>query len=294
MKRVLIALFVLLLSVGFTVNNAEAKRLGGGTSSGMNRSGNVMNRQAVPPKPVTPAQNAAPAAPTPVAPAAPARSPWMGMLGGLALGAGIGALLGHFGMGGLGGGLGSILTMLLVAGAVVFLVRMFMRRNAPVAQQPMQYAGATYENLAGPAPAAPQIATVGGMPALTSGNVPAGFDVEGFVRQAKLNFVRLQAANDSGNMEDIRAFTTPEMFAEIQLQFQERGRAAQQTDVVQLDAELLDLSDEATRQIASVRFSGSIRETPNAAPESFDEVWHLARSRDGGQGWVIAGIQQYA
>ena len=297
MKRVLrasIAVFVLLLSLGFTVHDAEAKRLGGGTSSGINRSGNVMNRQAVPPKPAAPAQNAAPTAPTPPAPVAPPRSPWMGMLGGLALGAGIGALLGHFGLGGLGGGFGGILSLLLIGVVVVFLVRMLMRRNAPTAQ-PMQYAGAGYgAPTPDPTLPAPVGAASGGAALLASGSVPDGFDVDGFVRQAKLNFVRLQAANDSGNMEDIRAFTTPEMYAEIQLQFQERGRANQQTDVVQLNAELLDLSEEATRQLASVRFSGSIRETPNAAPEAFDEVWHLVRSRDGNQGWVIGGIQQYA
>jgi predicted lipid-binding transport protein (Tim44 family) len=94
-------------------------------------------------------------------------------------------------------------------------------------------------------------------------------------------------------MEDIRAFTTPEMFAEIQLEYQERGKATQQTDVVELNAGLLDLSTEANRQIASVRFFGMIRETPSAAPEAFDEVWHLSRPADASSGWVIAGIQQF-
>ena len=300
MKQCLFAFFVTILSVGLTVSDAEAKRLGGGASSGISRSGNVMNRQAQPPKPATPAAQAAPAAPAPAA-AAPARSPWLGMLGGLAVGAGLGALLGHFGMGGMGGGLGGILSMILIAGLVFFLVRMFVRRNPPVpTSQPLQYAGsghaagATYDGHATLAPAPAPAAALGEPAALLSGGVPAGFDVEGFVRQAKLNFVRLQAANDSGNMEDIRAFTTPEMYAEVQLEYQERGRAVQQTDVVQLNAELLDLSEEAQRQLASVRFSGSIRETPNAAPEPFDEVWHLVKPRDGSQGWVIAGIQQYS
>ena len=290
MKSVLTSLFVLVLTLGLAVHDAEAKRLGGGTSSGMNRSGSVMNRQAVPPKPMAPTQNAAPA-PAPAAQPAPARSPWMGMLGGLALGAGLGALLGHFGMGGLGGGgFGGMLLLLLVGFGFFWLVRNFVRRNPPAQSQPLQYAGAGYGAAATPS-AEPAAA---GSSAAVSGSVPAGFDVEGFVRQAKLNFVRLQAAIDAGNMEDIRAFTTPEMYAEIQLEFQERNRAAQQTDVVQLNAELLDLSQEAAREVASVRFSGSIRETVNAAPEAFDEVWHLVRPRDGSQGWLIAGIQQYA
>ena len=288
--RSLFVLFVLLLSIGLVANDAEARRLGGGSSSGMSRSGPVMNKQAVPPKPVTPAQNSAPPA-QPLPAPAPARSPWMGMLGGLALGAGIGALLGHFGMGGMGGGFGGILTLLLIGGAVFFLVRMFMGRREP-APQPLQYAGSPYNVAA--APTTTYEAVAAGAPLLVSGSVPSGFDVEAFVRQAKLNFVRLQAANDAGNMEDIRAFATPEMYAEIQLEYQERGRSTQQTDVVQLNAELLDLTEEATRQVASVRFSGSIREAVNAAPEPFDEVWHLVRTREGGQGWMIAGIQQYA
>ena len=137
MKRIFLTLFTAFLVFGLTVHEAEAKRLGGGASSGMNRSGNVMNKQAVPPKPAAPV--AAPAA-APAAPAAPARSPWMGMLGGLALGAGIGALLGHFGMGGLGGGFGGILMALLAGAAVFFLIRMFMNRNQQ--PQPLQYAGA--------------------------------------------------------------------------------------------------------------------------------------------------------
>lgn len=112
------------------------------------------------------------------------------------------------------------------------------------------------------------------------------------MRQAKLNFIRLQAANDSGNMDDIRAFTAPEMYAEIQMQYQERGKARQQTNVMRLDAALLDVTDEPQRQIASVRFFGLIRETDHAAPENFSEIWHLTRARDGSQGWVIAGIEQ--
>jgi predicted lipid-binding transport protein (Tim44 family) len=98
-------------------------------------------------------------------------------------------------------------------------------------------------------------------------NIPADFDVEGFLRQAKLNFVRLQAANDRGDMDDIREFTAPELFAEIRMQFQERGGKVQETDVMQLDAELLEVVTEDKRHIASVHFSGQLRED-GAAPAS--------------------------
>jgi predicted lipid-binding transport protein (Tim44 family) len=93
-------------------------------------------------------------------------------------------------------------------------------------------------------------------------------------------------------MDDIRQFTTPEMFAEIKLQYQERGSRAQETDVMQLNAELLEVVTEDSRHIASVRFSGQLREEAHAAPEAFSEVWHLVKPADGSRGWNVAGIQQ--
>jgi hypothetical protein len=100
-----------------------------------------------------------------------------------------------------------------------------------------------------------------------------------------LNFVRLQAANDAGNLEDIREFVAPELFAEIKLQLDERGKAIQQTDVVTLNAELLEVVTEPTRHIASVRFSGMIREEAGAPAAPFDEVWNLSKALEGSKGW---------
>ena len=122
----------------------------------------------------------------------------------------------------------------------------------------------------------------------------AGFDVDGFLRQAKVNFVRLQTAHDAGNLEDIRDFTSPEVFAEVRLDLQERGTATQQTDVVVLNADLLDVSEEARQHVASVRFHGTIREQEGAAPAPFDEIWHLTKPLDSSRGWQVAGIQQGA
>lgn len=294
MKRKIFSLFALVLTLGISLSaqDAEARRLGGGKSSGITRDSGIMKRQAIPPKPAAPAQNAAPAPAAPQ-PAASGMGRWLGPLAGLAAGIGIASLLSHFGM---GEGMSSIIMMLLIGGVVFLVIRMLMRRNAPQAE-PMQYAGAGNAPVRQAPTQFETAAPLGGSAAVAANSantasVPDGFDVEGFLRQAKLNFVRLQAANDAGNMEDIRAFTTPEMFAEVQLEYQERGKAAQQTDVVQLNADLLDLGTEAARQIASVRFHGSIRETANAAPEAFDEVWHLIRPADASSGWVIAGIQQ--
>jgi predicted lipid-binding transport protein (Tim44 family) len=107
-------------------------------------------------------------------------------------------------------------------------------------------------------------------------------------------FIRMQAANDSGDLNDLRQFTTPEMFAAARLELQERGPATQQTDVVQIDAEVLEVAEEAERQLVSVRFHGLIREERDGVANPFDEVWHLVRPRDGSREWAIAGIQQAA
>ena len=104
-------------------------------------------------------------------------------------------------------------------------------------------------------------------------------------------FIRLQAANDSADLNDLRNFTTPELFASLRLDLQERGAAAQQTDVVTLDAELLDFAQEDGQQIVSMRFHGLIREQADAGAAPFDEVWHLVRPLDSPRSWAIAGIQ---
>ena len=296
MKLSAIALFAVVVGLGAMVPDAEAKRLGGGKSSGESRDASVMKREAVPAKPAAaPAQAAAPAATTAAAAPASGMSRWMGPLAGLAAGIGLAALFSHLGM---GEGMANMMMMLLLGLAVVMAVRWFLKKRQPISTQPaMQYAGmpAGMEPVRASEPAVP--ASVGGTSAgaattAIAANVPADFDVEGFLRQARLNFIRLQTANDRGDMDDIRAFCTPEMAAEIQIQFQDRNQLAQDTDVMQLNAELLDVTTDANRALASVRFSGQLREEVNTAPEVFSEVWHLTKPLDGSRGWAIAGIQQ--
>lgn len=297
------ALLTAALALGFTLVTGDAlaaKRLGGGASSGMQRQS--VAPQKPPAATPAPAQAAAPAAaPTAGAPQAQPKRSWMGPLAGLAAGLGLAALASHFGF---GQELASMLMIGLLIMAVMVVVGLIMRRKA-AAQSPlagsggMQYAGAGNQAprsfdmrpepssspaFGGTAP----LAANGGQ----TGNIPAGFDVDSFVRNAKVNFIRLQAANDAGNLEDIREFTTPEMFGEIKLNFVDRGQAAQQTDVVTVNAEVLDVAEEATRYIVSVRFTGLIREAANAAAEPFDEIWHMTKPREGKGGWVLAGIQQ--
>ena len=290
------ALFAAALVFGLTltVSDAEAaKRFGGGKSAGM-------QREAVNPPPAAAPAAAKPAAAA-AAPAAQPKRSWMGPLAGLAAGLGLAALASHFGF-------GEELASMLLIGLVVLAVLMvlgFIMRKRTANQQPamaggMQYAGAA-AGAAGynraPAPEYPQGGVMAPQAALlqatsATGNIPAHFDVEGFVRNAKVNFIRLQAANDAGNLEDIREFTTPEMFAEIKMNFVERGDAPQQTDVVSLDAQVIDVAEEPGRYVVSIRFHGLIREGAEASAEAFDEIWHMTKPVDGSRGWVVAGIQQ--
>ena len=122
--------------------------------------------------------------------------------------------------------------------------------------------------------------------------IPADFDVASFVRNAKVNFIRLQAANDAGNLDDIRQFTTPEMFAQLKMDLSDRGAATQQTDVVNIDGDVLEVAEENGYYVVSVRFTGLIREEATAPSEPFDEVWHLTKPLQGAGGWVLSGIQQ--
>ena len=275
------------LVLGFTlqINDAEAKRIGGGGST-------AMQRQSVAPSNT---QQAAPRQATQPAAAGQAAQPkrsWMGPLAGLAAGLGLAALASHFGF---GEELASFMMMALLAMVVIGVIGYFMRKKAAAqGNQGMQYAGAGAP-FGGNAPQR-EFTPAGGAAAApvanSAGNIPADFDVDGFVRNAKVNFIRLQAANDAGNLDDIREFTSPEMFAEIKMGIDERKGAKQTTDVAQLNAEVLDVAEEAGRYIVSVHFNGLIREEDGAAAQPFAEVWHMAKPRDGSRGWVLAGIQQ--
>lgn len=257
----LFALCVLALGVVLALPEAEARRFGGGRSIGVQR-----NVQKAPPAatPAKPAQAQQPAA-------ANTGSKWGPILGGLALG-GILAYLFS------GQGLAGILLIALLAFAAVMAFRLLAQRRAPAAQR-MQYAGLGNETVMAQPPATPQ----GAKPQI------AGVDTAAFLRAAKTNFIKLQLANDARAMDEIREFTTDEMFAQLA---GERGEAGQQTDVVSLDAELVEVATEGDRHWASVRFSGQVRETAAGAPAPFEEVWNLVKPVDGSSGWLLAGIQQ--
>lgn len=124
-------------------------------------------------------------------------------------------------------------------------------------------------------------------------SVPADFDVPRFLRKSKAAFMRLQAAWDQADLQDIRRFTTRELFAEFCRQLKERGGAPNATEVVTLGAELHSVETVDDYYIAKVKFSGVIREDADAPAAPFSEVWKLSKPLDGHRSWIVAGIEQY-
>jgi predicted lipid-binding transport protein (Tim44 family) len=302
--------FLSLLAVVFTLGLGTvsmdveaAKRMGSGKSMGTQRQATQNNPPA--------ATAGAPAAGA--AAAAPSRS-WMGPVAGLAAGLGLAALASHLGF---GDELASMVMMGLLAAAVIVAIGFFMRKRAAVQQANasspagLQYAHVNpnaARNAARPeqdGPAYKVFMPAGGRSAIGSGigsgissavastsAIPADFDSAGFERNAKVNFIRLQAANDAGNLDDIRQFTTPEMFAELKMEFAERGAAMQKNEVVTIEAKVLEVDENSDRYLVSVRFMGIIHDEVEKQDESFEEVWHMTKSRQGSSGWVLSGIQQ--
>ena len=321
---------MLVVLLAFSSMSADAaRRLGGGGSVGK-QSSNVTQRQATPPAAPGNAQNANNAAkptPAPGAPAAaPAKRPWGAMLGGLAAGLGL-AWLAH--SLGLGGAFGNILMFALLAMVVMMVIGYVMRRRAgsqPQAATPyaFQGAGAGAETArtapqyspdkvgndasarpwernsmafdsakAGTAGAGVQIGSA--LSGSQNWGIPPGFDTEGFITAAKRNFVTLQDAWDRSDIPALRAMMTDEMLGEIRSQLAEReGGApgpASKTDVAMLEAQLLGIEDLGEDYMASVEFSGMIREEPSAGPSPFREVWNMTKSKSGHSGWLVAGVQ---
>lgn len=299
MKKYLLVFMIVLGGLTLAATDADARRLGGGGSFG--RQAPVFSRPA-PPQPAAPLRQPAPTRAqqgTQAGTTAPA-SPWRNLLGGALLGLGLGALLAQFGIGGVFAQLiAALLTIILLVLAASLLYRLLRGKSAPPA-----YAGNAAHHYADAGARAPEIGSrvepqlhpAAFRSEIDAGaaaaRIPADFDVPAFVRHAKTYFIRLQAAWDRADAADIREFTTPEMFAELRMQLQERGASPNHTDVVSLDAEVLGVESTGERHMVSVRFSGLIREVEGAQPEAFSEIWNLTKPVAGGEGWVLAGIQQ--
>ncbi|MFD4837992.1 Tim44 domain-containing protein [Achromobacter sp. NPDC058515] len=301
--------------------DAEARRAGGGGSVGRQSSNVTQQRQATTPPAAannTAGATAAPAAAgaaTAGAAGAAAKSGasrWLGPIAGIAAGLGIAALLSSMG---LSGAFLEFLSSALLIGLVVFAIMFIVRRlrggapraatqgafgganNAPGQQQQPAWREALKPAAAAPAAAAPvaaaPVAPPAALPKAGEDNnwfVPGDFDTPNFLKQAKEQFVRIQAVWDSGSTDGLRDFLTDDLITELKPQLAERGAAPNKTEVVLLNAEMLGIETVSDGHLASVRFSGMLREAPGAEAFRFEEVWNLFKPANGG--WLLAGIQQ--
>lgn len=305
---------VMVLALSLAGLDAQAaKRLGGGSSVGK-QSNQVTQQQTA--KPQTPPPAAAPS----VAP----RRPWGAMLGGLAAGLGL-AWLAH--SLGFGEAFGEIILFGLLAALVMVFVAWFMRsrqqaasrnlRMAPAGFSPRNYSAdhvgndasarpwerssMAFQAESSPAGAAAGNAvagvTIGSALARSAGwGIPADFDSAAFLSAAKNHFIALQDAWDRADIPVLRAMMTDPMLMEIQAQLREReahtgNQQPNKTEVMVLEAQLLGIEEESSAHIASVEFSGMIREDAASGPNPFREVWNLSKSKSGSGGWLVAGVQ---
>ncbi|MEO6623878.1 MAG: Tim44-like domain-containing protein [Burkholderiaceae bacterium] len=314
------------LALGLTGLTADAARMGGGKSFGK-QSGNVTQRETANPAPAQ--QGVTNSAAKPAAPAAAAaapKRPWGAMLGGLAAGLGLAWLANSLG---LGEAFGQILMFGLLAMLVMMAIGWFVRSRRSASVQspnsPFAFQGAGDPSVAEPKPYRPEnvgndasarpwersstmalheplgntqtarsmigSALIGSQ----SWGVPAGFDSDGFLSAAKSNFVTLQAAWDKSDVAALRAMMTDDMLGEIKAQLADReahtGGPANHTDVVMIDAKLLGIEDLGSDYMASIEFSGMIREDVSTGPSPFREVWNMTKPKSGSSGWLVAGVQ---
>ena len=311
---------VMALILTFAGADAEAARLGGGKSVGK-QSSNVTQREATPG-----GANSAARPATPAAAAAAPKKPWGAMLGGLAAGLGLAWLASSLG---LGGAFSQIIMFALLALVVMLVVGFVMRKikasnNSRQAQTPYAFQGAgnattprgySPENVGNDASARPYerntmaydatkpaaVSASGSMigSALNNGSqswgVPADFDADGFLKACKSNFLTLQDAWDRSDINNLRAMMTDEMLGQIKVQLADReshtGDGINKTEVVMLNAQLLGIEELDHEYVASVEFSGMIREDASAGATPFREVWNMTKPRAGGSGWLVAGVQ---
>ena len=311
MKRFGLVVLAGLVAVSVAMTGvAEAKRIGGGSSMGTQRSIAPPASSAPSGAASQPVMPATPGATLPARPATPAATPaaapaksffqrWAAPLAGLAAGLGLAALLSHFG---LPEGIGGLLLVAAFFIAMAFLVRMLLARRASPTPA-MQYAGRVEPQAPRDVFRAETAPAWGGAPKpeptmapaaqSTVRNLPPGFDAAGFAEQAKSQFRRLQAAYDAADRSTLADVMTPQMFAEISRDLDHRF-GHQPTEIESLSADVLEVATEGNAHWASVRYTGRIREDGEATAKGIDEVWNLTKPVDGSSGWLLAGIQQTA
>ncbi len=299
---VVFCLMTLTLSLG-VMSDADAKRFGGGSSFGGRSSYSApYKRSAIPPA-RSGSQQQASAQNQAARQGMANRGGLMGMLGGLALGGLLGSLF-------FGGAFESLNFMdILVFGGIAYLLYKLFAAKAgasqrsandrtvndyqesqPIQSNPsgfntdvlfkkdkMQSAGQNFQRDA-----------VFNEPIA----IPEGFDQQAFLSGAKIAFGTLQKAWDDRDLAEIRGLSTDKVFAEIQDQLK-ASTAENHTDILKLEAELLEVREIGSELEAVVLFDAILREDVNAQAEQVREVWHFVKPKNSIQPkWLLDGIQQ--
>lgn len=117
-------------------------------------------------------------------------------------------------------------------------------------------------------------------------------DVDDFLRVARQSFIRLQAAWDDADMQALATMTTAQLLQDLREQIASRGPGPNHTEVLSVDARLLALEEMRDAFVASVEFSGLIRERLEGGAAPFRELWLLAKSKRAAEhGWQLARVQ---
>ena len=284
-KKVVLPLVVLSVLSFFLVllDHAEARRLGGGRSLGSRPS---YQRSSPSAQRGTPSQNQA-TQPGRIDPASPVATPG-GMLGGLVTGGLIGSLF--FG----GAFTGPRLVDLLVFGGLVFLLMRYLRSRR-VATEGLQ--GSPFQTAGGPPPEEEWNVSTRGSAGQTAPAaetaIPPDFDQADFMKGARAVYARLQESWDRRDLEDIRQFTSPEIWEEVKHQAKADPHPSE-TEIVLVNVKLLGVQKSDDRTVASVFYDVLMREAPEQTETSrIREVWHFScDDKKDGSFWVLEGIQQ--
>ena len=294
MKNLLALALALLAFSLFAIPIAEAKRLGGGSNLGKQYSpppASASTQQARSSQIPTNQSSAAAQAPR-----ATGASRWLGPLAGLAAG----GLLASLFFGDAFEGL-QVMDFLLIVALVIggiMLFRMLRRGTVPTTASANTSSGRFGGNqvspdyarqphsVAQPGMVSPQVQS-------SENQAPGWFDPHTFTSGAKNHFLRLQAAWDKADFSDIRAYTMPELFTELQRERQSLGSGPQFTEVVTLNVSLTGLRRDDEQLVVSLEFSGLIREDQQGPANPFREIWHIQHAWNTPDGdWFVAGIQQ--
>ena len=295
-------LIAISLSLG-GMSDADAKRFGGGGSFGGRSSYSApYKRSAIPPS-RSASQQQATAQNQTARQGMANRGGLMGMLGGLALGGLLGSLF-------FGGAFENFNLMdILVLGGVAFLLYKLFAARAGAAQRPAYNRTANNDEAQQPVQSHPagfntdilfhkdkkssadsqfQTSTDNNNPVA----VPEGFDQQAFLSGAKIAFTTLQKAWDDKDLAEIRGLSTDKVFAEIQAQIK-ASVTENHTDILKLDAELLEVREIGSELEAVVLFDALMREDINGQTEQMREVWHFVKPKISIQPkWLLDGIQQ--